>query len=114
MSKFVLVAKLLTGYIKLNERVKDPDTCINQNSVFGANFVAFIVTWQTSHKLTSDGIIGSDTWKAIAKAAPTCSTSKCKTSGYTMALQILLDGNVTCDAVYGERTKAAVATYIPL
>lgn len=111
VSKYVLVAKLLTGYIKLNERVKDPDTCIKQNSVFGANFVAFMVTWQTSHKLTSDGIIGPDTWKAIAKAAPTCSTSKCKTSGYTMALQIMLDGNVTCDAVFGERTKAAVATY---
>ena len=70
-----------------------------------------MVSWQTSHGCTPDGIIGDDTWRAIAKAAPTCSTSKNRISGYTMAIQLLLGGNLTADAIYGPRTKAAVAAY---
>lgn len=110
-NKYVVCAKLLTGYRKIKAKVDDPDSYIKANSIFDADFVAFMVSWQTSHKLTADGIIGPATWKAIAKAAPTCSTSKNKTSGYTMALQILLNTNITCDAIYGKRTKQAVATY---
>ena len=107
----VVVAKLLTGYLKVKEKVTDPESYIKVNGLFDANFVAFMVSWQTGHKVTPDGVIGPDTWTAIAKAAPTCSTSKNRISGYTMALQILLGGNLTCDAIYGSRTKAAVATY---
>lgn len=107
----VLVAKLLTGYIKIKSKIDDPDSYIKANGVFDADFTAYMVTWQGNHGLTADGIIGPNTWTEIAKQAPTCSTSKNKTSGYTMALQILLDSNITCDGVYGARTKAAVATF---
>lgn len=98
----VRAAQLLTKFSKLNEATGQ----------FSADFVAHIVSWQTAHKCTPDGIIGPKTWTAIADDAPTCSTSKNKTSVFTQALQILLDGaNLTEDGVYGTRTKNAVAAF---
>lgn len=108
---YVFIAKCLTGYIKITSKVENTNDYIIARWTFDADFTAYVVSWQTSHKLTADGIIGPSTWKTIAKSAPTCSTSKNKTSGYTMALQILLNTNITCDAIYGKRTKQAVATY---
>ena len=107
--RLVVVAKCLTGYVKITEKVTDADSYVKANGLFDANFVAYMVSWQTSHGCTPDGIIGPATWTAIAKAAPTCSTSKNRKSGYTFALQLLLGGNLTADGIYGERTKAAVA-----
>ena len=107
----VVVAKCLTGYIKTSEKISDADSYIKVNGTFEAEFVAYMVSWQTSHGCTPDGIIGPATWTAIAEAAPTCSTSKNRKSGYTFAIQLLLDGNVTADAIYGERTKMAVAAF---
>ena len=106
----VVVAKCLTGYIKTSKKISDADSYIKVNGTFDADFVAFMVSWQTKHGCTPDGIIGPDTWTAIAKAAPTCSTAKNRISGYTFALQLLLGGNLTADAIYGARTKAAVVT----
>ena len=107
----VVVAKCLTGYIKTSKKISDADSYIKVNGTYDADFVAFMVSWQTKHGCTPDGIIGPDTWTAIAKAAPTCSTAKNRTSGYTLALQLLLGGNLTPDGVYGPRTKAAVVVY---
>ena len=107
----VLVAKLLTGYIKVGEKVTDVQSYIKVNGVFDADFVSFVCTWQSNHGLTADGIIGPKTWAEIAKSAPTCSTAKNRISGYTLALQLLLGGNLTADGIYGARTKAAVAVY---
>lgn len=109
--ELVVVAKCLTGYIKTTQKISDADSYIKVNGTFDADFTAFVVSWQTSHGCTPDGIIGPDTWRAIAKAAPTCSTAKNRTSGYTFALQLLLDGNITADAIYGPRTKAAVVAF---
>ena len=109
--KLVVVAKLLTGYIKIDKKVSSIDSYIKTNGNYDADFTAYMVTWQTKHKLTSDGVCGPNTWTAIAKSAPTCSTSKNETSGYALALQLLLGGNITPDGIYGSRTKAAVATY---
>lgn len=109
--ELVVVAKQLTGYIKVTEKVSDPPSYIKVNGNFDADFVAFMVSWQGNHNLTADGIIGPNTWTAIAKQAPTCSTSKNRISGPTMALQLLLGGNLTPDAIYGSRTKSAVAVY---
>jgi len=109
--RLVVVAKCLTGYLKISEKVTDADSYVKVNGVYDADFTAFVVSWQTSHGCTPDGIIGPDTWRAIAKAAPTCSTSKNRKSGYTFALQLLLDGNVTADGIYGPRTKAAVVAF---
>jgi len=107
----VVVAKLLTGYCKVDGKISDPDSYIKINGVFDAQFVAFMVSWQTSHGCTPDGIIDPATWAAIAKAAPTCSTGRNRISGATMALQILLGGNLVADAIFGSRTKAAVSTF---
>lgn len=107
----VVVAKCLTGYVKVTSKVADADSFVKVHGTYDADFVAFMVFWQTKHSCTPDGIIGPDTWTAISKAAPTCSTSKNRTSGYTFALQLLLGGNLTPDAIYGTRTKQAVAVY---
>jgi len=109
--RLVVVAKCLTGYIKTSDKITDADSYIKVNGVYDAEFVAYMVSWQTSHGCTPNGEIGPDEWTAIAKAAPTCSTSKNRKSGYTFAVQLLLDGNVTADAIYGERTKMAVAAF---
>jgi peptidoglycan hydrolase-like protein with peptidoglycan-binding domain/GH25 family lysozyme M1 (1,4-beta-N-acetylmuramidase) len=109
--KLVVVAKCLTGYIKTSDKISDAESYIKVNGVYDAEFVAYVVSWQTSHGCTPNGIIGPAEWTAIAKAAPTCSTAKNRKSGYTFALQLLLDGNITADAIYGPRTKAAVAAY---
>ena len=107
----VVVAKELTGYLKVKEKVSDPDSYVKVNGTFDADFVAYVVSWQGNHGVTADGVIGPATWTEIAKAAPTCSTSKNRISGYTMALQLLLGGNITPDSIYGSRTKSAVAVY---
>ena len=107
----VVVAKLLTGYLKVKEKVSDISSYIKVNGTFDADFVAYVVSWQSNHGVTADGVVGPDTWRAIAKAAPTCSTSKNRISGYTLALQLLLGGNLTPDGIYGPRTKAAVVVF---
>ena len=109
--RLVVVAKLLTGYLTVKEKVADPATFISDHERYNSNFVAHVVAWQGNHNITADGVIGKDTWAAIADSLPTCSTSKNKTSGYTMACQMLVDGNLNCDGVYGSRTKAAVTAY---
>lgn len=108
---YVVIAKLLTGYIKVTSKVTDIDSYIKVNGLYDADFVAYVISWQGNHGCTPNGEIGPDEWTAIAKAAPTCSTSRNRTSGYTLALQLALGGNLTPDAIYGPRTKAAVATY---
>lgn len=107
----VVVAKCLSGFLKTSEKISDADSYVKVNGTFDAQFMAYVCSWQTSHGCTPDGVIGPATWEAIAKAAPTCSTAKNRKSGYTFALQLLLGGNLAADAIYGERTKAAVATF---
>lgn len=109
--KLVVIAKLLTGYVTVKSKIEDVDSFIKLHQTFDADFVAYIIAWQGNHGLTPDGVIGPKTWAAIAGAAPTCSTSKHKTSGYTLALQILMDSSITADGIYGRRTKNAVAAY---
>jgi len=109
--QLVVVAKLLTGYIKVKSKISDITSYIKVNGVYDADFVAYVVGWQGAHGVTADGVIGPATWTAIAKAAPTCSTSKNRTSGYTLALQLILGGNLTPDGIYGPRTKNAVAVF---
>ena len=111
MGALVVVAKMLTNYCKVDRKISDIDSYVKVNGTFEAEFVAYMVSWQTNHGCIPDGIIGQDTWTAIAKAAPTCSTSKNRTSGYTLAIQLLLGGNLEADAIYGQRTKAAVAAF---
>ena len=109
--KLVVVAKLLTGYLAVTSKIADPESYIKANGLFDAGFVAHVLAWQGNHGLDADGVIGPKTWTAIAQAAPTCSTSKNRTSGPTLAVQILLDTNITCDGIYGPRTKNAVAVF---
>lgn len=107
----VVAAKLLTGYVRVTEKVTDLESLVKLHETFDAGFVAHVLAWQSNRGLDSDGIIGPKTWTAIAKAAPTCSTGKNRTSAPTLAIQLLLNTNITCDAIYGPRTKDAVAVY---
>lgn len=107
----VVVAKLLTGYVSVTNKVADTAAFISEHETYDAGFVAHVCAWQSNHSLTSDGVIGKATWTAIAKEAPTCSTSKLKTSAITLACQLLLGGNLTADAIFGTRTKQAVAAF---
>lgn len=97
---YVKVAKYLIKYSKRNEAV----------GMFDADFLNYVCTWQGNNGLEVDGIIGKASWTKIAELAPTCSTSKNKTSPYTCAVQILV-GGITVDGVYGPKTKKAVAAY---
>lgn len=107
----VVIAKLLTGYLSITKKVSDPDAYIEKHKIFDDGFTAYVMNWQEKHGLMPDGIIGPDTWTTIAGYLPTCSTGRNQKSGLTMALQMLLDTNITCDAVFGARTKAAVVTF---
>lgn len=109
--KLVVVAKLLTDYLKVKAKIGGIDSYVKVNGTYDADFTAYMVTWQTHHGLTSDGICGPKTWTVMAQNTPTCSTSKNRTSGYTLALQLLLGGNITPDGIYGSRTKSAVAVF---
>ncbi len=91
----VRVAQLLTGYA---------DT-----GTYDADFVAFVCSWQTAHGLTPDGIIGADTWAAIAKVAPTVSKRKNSKSNAAKAVQLLV--GTDADGIFGSKTKSAVAAY---
>jgi GH25 family lysozyme M1 (1,4-beta-N-acetylmuramidase) len=107
----VVVAKLLTGYVTVSGKVEDEASFVKLHQTFDAEYVAYVVTWQGKRGLTPDGVIGPRTWAKIAEGARTCSTSKNRISGWTLAAQLLLDSNITADAIYGPRTKAAVAAY---
>ncbi len=80
------------------------------NEIFNEQFAAEVGDWQAKHNLTINYEIDSNTWAAIAKTMPTCSTSKNRTSVYTCALQLLL-GGLTVDGIFGNNTKKAVAAY---
>ena len=96
----VKVAQYLIGYAERKQA----------SSVYDQLFTNAVIKWQAEHSLISDGIIGKDTWALLAKTAPTCSTSKNKTSVYTCAIQLLL-GGLTIDGIYGTNTKKAVAAF---
>ena len=100
-NKYVKVAQYLTGYVARKE----------SSGIFDAKFVAAACAWQRNNGLTPDGIIGKDSWTKMAEVAPTCSTSKNKTSAATCALQILLDAGLDADGIFGTKTKNAVAAF---
>ena len=96
----VKIAQYMLNYAKRKEAT----------GIFDEHFAAEVGDWQAKHNLTPDYIIGKDTWAAMAKSMPTCSTNKNKTSAYTCAIQLLL-GGLEVDGVYGTNTKKAVAAY---
>lgn len=107
----VVAAKLLMEYLVVAVPVTDPNDIKERHKECDATFVAYVCTWQRLHDIEPDGIVGPKTWAAIAGLVPTCSTSKQRTSDYSLALQILLDSALTSDGVYGKRTKAAVVAF---
>lgn len=82
----VKVAQGLTGY-------KDYD------GIFSKEFDEFIRLYQFENDLSSDGIIGKNTWAKIGDNAPVCSLKKNTNKNAIKALQILLNleetGNFT-------------------
>ena len=106
----VVAAKLLTGYVTVSERVEDCAAFVRLHETFDADYVSYTVSWQAARGLTPDGVIGPETWAKIAEKAPTCSTNRNRIRVYTLALQLIIGGNLTADAIFGPRTKAAVVT----
>lgn len=92
----VQVAQLLTDY--------EP-----ADGVFTAYFVSHITAWQGEHGCTSDGIVGSNTWKAIADNAPTVSVKTLRYGCYAKAAQLLV--GVDADGIFGAKSKAAVEAF---
>lgn len=97
----VKIAQYLTKYA---DRTK-------ADGIFNINFETHVKKWQKEKGLTQDGIIGPECWAAIAKSTPTCSTSRNKTSRYTNALQIALEGTLVEDGIFGSKTKSAVVAF---
>ena len=95
-SSYVTVAQCLTEY--------EP-----ADGEFTAYFESHIKDWQTKHSLTADGVIGKDTWTAIANAAPTVSIKTLRYGAYAKAVQLLV--GVEDDGIFGAKTKAAVEAY---
>lgn len=96
--------KIAQYLIKYAERTK-------ADGKFDIEFEAHVKEWQSENGLTSDGIIGLKSWKKLAQNAPTCSTSRNKTSRYTNALQIALEGDLIEDGIFGTKTKKAVVAF---
>ena len=94
-SDTVRIAQLLTGY--------------SNTGTYDANYVAFMCSWQSAHNLTPDGIIGANTWAAIAKDAPTVSKSKNSKSSAAKAVQLIVGADA--DGIFGSKTKSAVAAW---
>lgn len=97
----VKAAQYLTGFATRN----------NASGNYDSAFFEHVKKWQSAHKLDADGIIGPKTWKALAEAAPTCSTSKNKTSAATCAVQLALNTGLDVDGIFGSKTKKAVAAF---
>lgn len=91
----VRIAQLLTG--------------TTDTGAYDANYVAFMCSWQSAHNLTPDGIIGANTWAAIAKDAPTVSKSKNSKSSAAKAVQLIVGADA--DGIFGSKTKSAVAAW---
>lgn len=86
--------------------------CLLDTPVTGAYDAAFaecVKVYQKANGLTADGIIGKNTWAAIAKNAPTVSTSKNRKGNDAMAVQLLVGADA--DGIFGAKTKSAVAAY---
>ena len=96
----VKVAQYLIGYAERKQAT----------SIYDQLFANKVMEWQANHSLIADGIIGPKSWTILADEAPTCSTSKNKTSVYTCAIQLLI-GGLTVDGIYGTNTKKAVAAF---
>lgn len=107
----VAVAKLLTGYLQLTAKLQSPDAWLEGHDTYDANFVSFVITWQKNRMLEADGVIGPKSWRVLAREAPTVSTAKKPTGSFALAVQLLLNSSLTADAVFGSRTKQAVAAY---
>ena len=99
-NNLVAVAKYLTGYSSRK----------SATNTFDSKFQDHIKQWQKKQGLKVDGIIGPTSWTKMRDNAPTCSTSKNKTSTATNALQILL-GGLAADGIFGTKTKNAVVAY---
>ena len=96
----VKAAQYMVGYTEIKKA----------SGTFDAAFSVFVKEWQLDNGLTPNAIIDEQNWAKMASLAPTCSTSKNRTSVYTCAIQLLL-GGLTVDGIYGTNTKNAVAAF---
>lgn len=80
------------------------------DGIFGKLTLAAVKEFQKNNNLKQDGIVGADTWTALGKSAPTCSTSKNNNSVYVCSIQVELNMEEV-NGKYDSKTKAAVVAY---
>lgn len=76
---------------------------------FDALFETYVKSWQMSHGLGADGVVGAKTWEKLAAIAPTVSATKLRKGKYTEAVQLLV--GVKADGIFGAKTRAAVVAF---
>ena len=81
----------------------------DSDGIFDATFEMAVKSWQGSHGLSVDGIIGPATWRALAAEAPTVSVKTLRYGAYAQAAQLLV--GATADGIFGAKSKAAVIEY---
>ena len=83
---------------------------LDKGRIFDAAMVAYVCAWQRLHGCEPDGVIGPETWRAIAAEQLVCSTARNRVGTHVIGLQIAL-GGLNADGIYGSKTKNAVAAY---
>ena len=74
-----------------------------------AELVSAVKSYQQKKKLTADGIVGKNTYKALLDDAPTLKKGKNKGSVWNKAWQHII--SVKVDGVFGSNTKDATKTW---
>ena len=92
----VRTARLLMGY-------EDGDR-------FDTGFAAFVRQWQKDRSLAADGVIGPETWRALAAEAKTVSVKKNASGPEALAAQLLL-GGVKADGRFGPESRRALVRF---
>lgn len=92
----VKIAQILSGYS-------------GESGEFDIYFDSYIRSFQLNHNLIADGVVGEQTWRAIAAEAPIVSIKTLRQGKYAMAVQMLV--GVDADGIFGNKTKAAVVAF---
>ena len=104
-----MLPTIRNGDTGVNVRIAQLLLDAHETGVFDQAFENTVKLKQRELGIAADGIIGPNTWTALAETTPTVSTTKNRKSSYAKAVQLLLD--IDADGIFGAKTKAAVKVY---